>query len=102
MTVPDSDTGTSIVRQLVDDHLAACGNVVPGLTSVFRWEGQVEAATEALVILKTSVARLPTMMERAVALHPYDVPELLAVTVTESWAPYADWVLGETREESRA
>ena len=100
MTVPDADTGVSIVRSLVEDHLAACGNVVPGLESIFRWKGKVEAESEALVVLKTSVERVSSMMARAADLHPHEVPELLAIPVTEAWAPYAEWVLAETREES--
>ena len=97
MTVPDADTGRSITRALVEDRLAACGNVLEGLTSVFRWNGQVQAEAEALVILKTSSERVAAMMERARGLHPYDVPELLALPVMDAHAPYVRWVLDETR-----
>ena len=97
MTVPDAETGRNIAGALVEDRLAACGNVVEGLTSVFRWKGQVQTEAEALVILKTSTERLAAMMERARSLHPYDVPELLALSVADAHAPYVRWVLDETR-----
>lgn len=100
MTAPDADTGQGIARALVEARLAACGNVVPGIRSVFRWEGRVQADDEALVVLKTTASRVEAMMERARALHPYDVPELLALPVTEGSADYLDWVAAETRAEA--
>ena len=102
MTAPDQDTGRAIARTLVEQRLAACGNVIPTVESVFRWEGQVSTETEALVILKTSKERVESMMERAAALHPYEVPELLSLPVKEAWVSYADWVITETRDEPEA
>ena len=96
MTTPDVETGRSLARALVDARLAACGNVVTGVESVYRWQGEVRTDSEALVILKTSVDRVHEMMQRAQALHPYDVPELLAVSVAEGAAEYVDWVVNET------
>lgn len=97
MTVPDADTGRTLARELVEARLCACGNVVPGVQSVYRWQGDVQEDTEALVILKTSSEQVGRMMERATELHPYDVPELLALPVTEGSDPYMAWVLNETR-----
>lgn len=96
MTTPDLETGRTLANALVDGRLAACANVLPGVESVFRWEGRVQTASEALVILKTSADRVGEMMERAQELHPYEVPELLAVPVTEGSAPYAAWIMAET------
>ena len=95
MTVPDSDTGKALARALVEDRLAACGNVLPSVESIYRWEGAVQTDSEALVILKTTADRVGPMMERARALHPYEVPELLAIPVTEGSEPYLAWVLNE-------
>ena len=97
MTAPDQEVALTLVRELVEDHLAACGNVVSGLTSVYRWEGQVESAQEVLVILKTSRTRVEALLERAAELHPYEVPELLVLPVEEGHPRYLQWVLDETR-----
>jgi periplasmic divalent cation tolerance protein len=99
MTAPDVETGRSIAGTLVDERLAACGNVLPGVSSVFRWEGQTQVEAEVLVILKTADSVAAAMLERAADLHPYDVPELLCLPVAEGWAPYLDWVSSEVGGE---
>jgi periplasmic divalent cation tolerance protein len=100
MTAPDVETGQTIARTLVDERLAACGNVLPGVSSVFRWEGRTQLEAEALVILKTVDSVADAMLKRAAHLHPYDVPELLCLPVTEGWAPYLDWVSSEVGGEA--
>ncbi|HEX6587643.1 MAG TPA: divalent-cation tolerance protein CutA [Longimicrobiales bacterium] len=92
VTTPDVDTARTIARALVEERLAACGNVVTGLTSIYRWQGSIEEAGEALLILKTSDERLARMSERIVELHPYDVPEVLALTIDAGHQPYLDWI----------
>ena len=77
---------------MVEECLAACGNVVPNVTSVFRWDGKVNKEEEALLILKTSVSKSPALIARVAELHEYDVPEVLALRVEEGFAPYLDWV----------
>jgi periplasmic divalent cation tolerance protein len=99
MTAPDVETGRSIAGTLVAERLAACGNVLPGVSSVFRWEGQTQVEAEVLVILKTADSVAAAMLERAADLHPYDVPELLCLPVAEGWAPYLDWVSSEVGGE---
>ncbi|HEX8244590.1 MAG TPA: divalent-cation tolerance protein CutA [Longimicrobium sp.] len=96
MTAPDAETGRRIARALVDERLIACANVLPGVTSVYRWQGAVEEAAEVLVVMKTPAARVPRLVERAAALHPYEVPELLALTVAEGLPAYCRWVMEET------
>ncbi len=98
MTVPDADTGRTLARNLVESGLCACGNVVSGVESVYRWKGEIHTDPEALVILKTSVERVEALMETARRLHPYDVPELLALPVTEGSDAYVSWVLEQTVE----
>lgn len=95
MTAPDRDTATRITRSLVEERLIACGNVVPGLTSIYRWDGEVQEDPEVLVILKTDAETLPELLRRAPELHPYEVPELLALPVTEGLPSYLEWVADE-------
>ncbi len=92
MTAPNRDVAVQLVRTLVDERLAACGNVLPGLVSIYRWEGDVQEDPEALVILKTHTGALDALLRRAPELHPYDVPELLALPVMEGLPSYLAWV----------
>lgn len=95
-TLPDREAAERLVKALVEERLAACGNIVPGLSSIFRWEGAVEEATEVLVVLKTAAATLPALLERAPELHPYDVPEFIALPITAGHRPYLEWVVDES------
>ena len=95
MTAPDGAEAERMGRALVEERLAACANVVPGVVSVYRWEGRVQRDEEALVILKTTGEGVPALKARAVELHPYDVPEFLALPVVDGHQPYLDWVRGE-------
>jgi periplasmic divalent cation tolerance protein len=95
-TAPDGEVATRIARALVDERLIACANLVPGLTSVYRWQGRVQADAEVLLLMKTRRALVPRLKERLPQLHPYDVPELVVADVTDGLEPYCRWVLGET------
>lgn len=95
MTAPDGAEAERMGRALVEERLAACANVVPGVVSVYRWEGRMQRDEEALVILKTTGEGVPALKARAVELHPYDVPEFLALPVVDGHQPYLDWVRGE-------
>ncbi len=80
------------VKKLVERRLIACGTIVPGATSVFRWRGDVQTESEVLAILKTE-RRCWTELERAIGeFHPYEVPELIAVPVAVGSDPYLDWI----------
>jgi periplasmic divalent cation tolerance protein len=98
VTVPDVDSGVILARRVVQERLAACGNVIPGLTSVYRWEGEVQEDSEALVLFKSTGAAIEALKRRVAELHPYEVPEFLAVPVTDGHAPYLRWVQGEVGE----
>jgi periplasmic divalent cation tolerance protein len=101
VTVPDEEAGRALALEVVEAGLAACGNLVPGLTSVYRWDGQVRQDPECLVIFKTSASRVSDLKERVVETHPYEVPEVLALPVVEGHLPYLQWVQGEVeRAES--
>jgi periplasmic divalent cation tolerance protein len=96
-TAPSADKGAEIARALVEGRLAACGNVVPGVRSIYRWQGKVQDEGEVLLVLKTTRARFPALRERLLALHPYEVPEVLALPVEAGSEPYLAWVDAETR-----
>jgi periplasmic divalent cation tolerance protein len=99
MTAPDGDSAERIVHALVEARLAACGNIVSGVTSIYRWQDAVRNEREVLVLLKTTAAALPALLERAVELHPYEVPELIALPVEDGFAGYLDWVRASCRSE---
>lgn len=94
-TVPDADVAERLATRLVEERLAACSNLVPGVTSIFRWNGQVQRETEVLVILKTTQAAFPQLRARIIELHPYDVPEVLVIPTPDGSTAYMDWVRGE-------
>src|SRR5512138_3345971 len=99
VTAPSAEKAAELARALVQERLAACGNVVPGLRSIYRWEGRVQDDAEALLLLKTTRARFEALRERVLALHPYQVPEVLALPVEAGSAPYLAWITGETLDD---
>ncbi len=94
VTAPDAGAAEALVQALVEEGVAACGNIVPGVVSIYRWQGQVERAAEVLVVLKTTAAAVPRLLERVPALHPYEVPEVLVLPVAAGHQPYLAWVAG--------
>lgn len=101
-TCPDEATAARLATAVLDLRLAACVSRVPGLTSWYRWEGRVERDDEVLLLIKTAADRYTALSERLTELHPYDVPELLAVDVSAGLAAYLDWVTAETRPAAPA
>ncbi|WP_058835644.1 divalent-cation tolerance protein CutA [Luteimonas abyssi] len=95
-TSPDRASAERIADALVDERLAACVSLLPGATSVYRWEGRVERAEEQQLLIKTTHARLPALRLRVVELHPYEVPELIAIDIVDGLPAYLDWVVRET------
>lgn len=100
MTAPDADTAGRVARALVEERLIACANVLPGVTSIYRWQGAVHADAEVLVVMKTRAELVPRLVERAAELHPYQVPELLALVVDDGLPAYCRWVMDETASET--
>ncbi len=97
ISAPGAEAGRRLARALVEERLAACGSVVPEVTSVYRWRGAVEEEAEALVVLKTATDRVEALTRRARELHPYEVPEILALPVASGDPGYLRWVVEETR-----
>ncbi len=94
-TAPSADVADRIGTTLVEERLAACANLVPGVSSVFHWKGELSREAEVLVLLKTTAARVGALRRRLVELHPYEVPEVIALEVTDGHPPYLDWVRAE-------
>ena len=91
-TTASREEGLDIARRLVGEQLAACVTVVPAVRSIFAWQGKLEEADEALLVVKTRRDRLPAVEARIRALHSYDVPEVLAIPVVAGSEPYVGWV----------
>lgn len=91
VTGPDEEL-RRLAERVVNERLAACVNVVGGVTSVYRWEGAVERAAESLALIKTTAGRLDDLRQRILALHPYDEPEFVALGVDGGSASYLRWV----------
>jgi len=81
-----------IARPLVEEGLAACVNIVPGVTSVFRWQDKVEVEPEDLMIIKTNRSLWPSLEKRVKELHSYDTPEIISLVVEDGYKPYLDWL----------
>lgn len=96
ITVPTEEKAKEIARTLVEERLAACVNIVPGLTSIYRWEGKVVEDRELLLIVKTTTFRFPLLKERVQALHPYTVPEIIALPIAEGHRDYLNWLREST------
>ena len=97
VTAPSADRALELGRTLVEERLAACANLFPAIRSVYWWEGKVQEEGEALVLLKTTRARFEALRDRVLTLHPYEVPEVVAVEVTAGNAAYLEWIVRETR-----
>jgi periplasmic divalent cation tolerance protein len=76
----------------VERELAACVNILPAVSSVYQWQGQVETSSEALLLIKTAANRYPDLEQAIRALHPYELPEIVTVPVQDGLQPYLDWV----------
>lgn len=96
-TFPDVEKARQTGTALVEAQLAACVNLLPGIESIYRWQGAVERAGEVLAIFKTTASAWPAFEQRLRELHPYDVPEIVALRPEQVAESYARWVMEETR-----
>ncbi len=90
-TFPDAAAAQSAATTLVTEHLAACVQILPGIVSVYSWQGSLESSSEVLVIIKTSAFSATAALDRLRALHPYEVPELVTLEASAA-EPYLQWV----------
>lgn len=95
---PDTETAGRIADALVEARLAACVQVLPGAMSVYHWQGKVARAAEVLLLAKTVPGCFDALKARIVALHPYEVPEIIALDVAAGLPAYLDWITRETAD----
>ncbi|MES1164269.1 MAG: divalent-cation tolerance protein CutA [Verrucomicrobiota bacterium] len=97
VTLPNTDAARALGRTLVEERLAACVNIVPGVVSIYRWEGTIHEDGEVLCLVKTSPDCFERLRARVLELHPYEVPEVLALAVDDGSRDYLDWLHRNTR-----
>jgi periplasmic divalent cation tolerance protein len=95
-TCPDTETAERIAAAVVQERLAACVNRLPGVVSTYRWQGEIHRDNEHLLLIKTTSERFAALRDRIVSLHPYDVPEVVAVAVVAGFDPYLAWIESQT------
>jgi periplasmic divalent cation tolerance protein len=89
---PDTACAERIARALVEEGLAACVNILPPMRSIYRWKGKIEDASEQLLVIKAAVAHFPAIRDRLCALHPYELPEIIAVPIVDGLPAYLAWL----------
>jgi periplasmic divalent cation tolerance protein len=98
-TAPDADTAKKIARALVERRLAACVNILQPCQSVYNWQGAVEDSNEIPMLIKTTAARYGALEAAITALHPYEVPEIVALPLSHGLPEYMSWVIAETHHD---
>lgn len=91
-TCPNSETARRIGTMLVNQGLAACVNILPGITSIYEWKGKIQADAEVLLIIKTMQNRYAELQSAVTELHPYELPELIALPISDGLPPYLQWI----------
>ncbi len=102
VTAPDEPVARHIAQTIVTEQLAACANIVPRVTSIYRWEGVVQEDSEVLMIIKTTATALDALTARVLDLHPYAVAEVIALPIGAGAPAYLDWVVQSTKGGSDA
>ena len=93
---PDEEAANTIALAIVEARLAACVNILPRVQSIYRWQGRVESATEIPLFIKSTAACYPALQETIRTLHPYEIPEIIAVPIGRGLPAYLNWVAEET------
>ena len=96
ITAPGIDTARDLASKLVEARLAACVSMVPGIESVYRWEGKIENASEVLLLAKIRAESFDALEKLVLESHPYEVPEILALPADKVFERYLNWVRSET------
>jgi periplasmic divalent cation tolerance protein len=91
-TCPDEAVAAELSTQLVEQGLAACVNRFGGLTSVYKWEGEMKSGSEVQLVIKTSATAAARLIDDLQRLHPYELPEIIAVPIVAGYQPYLDWI----------
>lgn len=96
--LPDVASAEKLARALIESRAAACVNVLPAARSIYRWQGAVETADEIPLMIKTTTVNYPRVEDLVRALHPYELPELIAIPITQGLPAYLDWLATETEK----
>lgn len=99
--MPDTRSAQALAHVLVQSKMAACVNLLPGVQSVYRWQGKIEQANEVTLFIKTTQARYHQVEQAILAAHPYDLPEVIAMPLT-GHAAYLHWIKQETAQDEHA
>jgi periplasmic divalent cation tolerance protein len=97
--VPDAPTAQLMARALVEQRVAACVTILPGAQSVYRWRGAIEEAGEVTLLVKSTSTRYAELEAAIKSLHPYDVPEIIALSIVDGLPAYLDWIAQETKKD---
>lgn len=95
-TCPDEAAGTELATRLVKAGLAGCVNVLPGITSIYKWHGEMKSGSEALLLIKCPAAKYPALQAAIAEQHPYELPEIIAVSIDTGLPAYLTWIREET------
>jgi len=93
---PDEETANAIALAIIEEQLAACVNILPRVQSIYRWQGSVESAAEIPLLIKATSHNYPALEARIKTLHPYEVPEIIALPIARGLPAYLNWVAAET------
>ena len=91
-TFPDRETAQRISNQLVSEKYVACANILPSIESIYRWKGKIESGNETLVFFKLSEDRQSAFQKKLCSLHPYEVPEIISIPISNGLPAYLRWV----------
>lgn len=97
--LPDTASAQTLAQQLVERKLAACVNIMPAVQSVYRWQGAVEQASEVTVLIKSVGSRYAELEEAIKAVHPYELPEIIALPIVAGLPAYLNWIIAETQKD---
>ena len=92
ITAPNEEEGALLARTLVEERLCACVNIIPGIRSIYRWEGSICDESEVMMVAKTASSLAPVLVKRVKELHSYHVPEVICLPITTGSGDYLDWI----------
>ena len=96
-TLPNSDKAVELSHAVVNERLAACANLLPAVRSIYKWQGKLQDENEVLVIFKVTADGFERLKARILELHPYEVPEVLAIPIEQGHRAYLDWIRREVQ-----
>lgn len=100
VTCPSADVAAAIGKAMVEQRHTACANILPAMTSIYHWQGKIETAGETVLVLKTTAQKWQSLQDGIKALHPYDVPCIVAMPIAHGHVPYLEWIAAETNKSA--